>query len=131
MTLELLGLDYEAQQLVLRYRDTEAINQAHKMRSAVAYGLERFWGERLRLKEQDAEYWRDVWQTICRLLADSGINLPDPNADINNTAGIQEVTQVLWNFPMDQRKVALAILLQFCDCLVWWTQRYKPRNQRG
>lgn len=128
MALEILGLDYEAQQIVLRYRDKEAINQAHKMRSTVAYGLERFWGERLRLKGDDANYWREVWQTISRILATAGINLPDPDADTINTNEIQAVTQALWNFPMDQRKVALSILLEFCDCLVWWTQRYKPRN---
>jgi hypothetical protein len=36
----------------------------------------------------------------------------------------------LWRFseehPDDQR-VALAVLTQLCDCLVWWTQRYKSK----
>ncbi len=128
MALELLGLDYEAQQIVLRYCNSEAVNQAHKMRSTVAYGLERFWGERLRLNNDDANYWQDVWQTVATILAPTGIRLPDPQANANGANQIRQVTEDLWNFPIEQRKVALSVLLAFCDCLVWWTQRYKPRN---
>lgn len=130
MALELLGLDYEAQKIVLRYRDkdSETAKQAHKMRSTVAYGLERFWGERLRLEGHKASYWQDVWKTLADILNPAGIVLPDANADTdkNDSDRIEAVTQELWTtFPIEQRKVALAVLTEFCDCLVWWTQRYK------
>jgi hypothetical protein len=34
----------------------------------------------------------------------------------------------LWNFAQnnpDDNRIALAVLTQLCDALVWWTQRYK------
>jgi hypothetical protein len=38
----------------------------------------------------------------------------------------------LWNFPIEQRKVTLAVLMQLCDSIVWWTQRYKgTENDNG
>ena len=50
MSWKSYNLDREAQKLVLIYRDKPGvIGQSHKMRSTVAYGLERFWGEQLRL----------------------------------------------------------------------------------
>jgi hypothetical protein len=46
------SLDQIAQKLVLdaKGRERKSLNQSFKMREAVAYGLERFWGEHLRLK---------------------------------------------------------------------------------
>jgi len=46
------GLDQVAQRLVLdaKERNTDSLNQSYKMRMATAYGLERFWGEHLRLQ---------------------------------------------------------------------------------
>ena len=55
MAWESYKLDQEAHDLVVNYRDKkDALNQAYKMRVAVAYGLERFWGEQFRLvKDKD------------------------------------------------------------------------------
>ncbi|MEH2337881.1 hypothetical protein [Nostoc sp.] len=49
------GLDQEAQKLVLaaKLRDQTSLKQSYKMRMAVAYGLERFWGEHLRLQKNE------------------------------------------------------------------------------
>ena len=46
MGWETYELDRAAQRLVLqaRGRDPKSLNQSYKMRMAVAYGLERFWG---------------------------------------------------------------------------------------
>jgi hypothetical protein len=40
------------------------------------------------------------------------------------------MSEKLWasdnpDFGIEHRKVALAILTELCDSLVWWTQRYK------
>ena len=51
-------LDQLAQRLVLdaRQRDPQSLNQAYKMRMATAYGLERFWGEHLRLQGREVAH---------------------------------------------------------------------------
>jgi hypothetical protein len=117
------------------------------MRLAVAYGLERFWGEHLRLrKETEGEYWKDTWDKLVEeILKPAGIELPnDPvllkdapkkeNKDekkareIANSDQINNMAKKLWNFAQnnpDDNRIALAVLTQLCDALVWWTQRYK------
>ena len=49
------GLDQVAQKLVLdaRERNSDSLNQSFKMRMAIPYGLERFWGEHLRLQKRE------------------------------------------------------------------------------
>ncbi|MFM7789735.1 MAG: hypothetical protein ACKO90_16880, partial [Microcystis panniformis] len=76
MTWNPYNLDRAAQELVLKYRDSDKVlNESHKMRTTVAYGLERFWGEHLRLidkkdatDQQKGRYWRDVWQKFVDIL---------------------------------------------------------------
>jgi hypothetical protein len=90
------------------------------MRTTVVYGLERFWGEHLRLEREKADYWKDTWNKLAEILASAGIQLPtDSDQDIRNTA------RELWDLDPKHRKVALAVLTQLCECMVWWTQRYK------
>ncbi|MBW4676403.1 MAG: hypothetical protein KME52_21020 [Desmonostoc geniculatum HA4340-LM1] len=127
MTLELYKLDQEAHELVSKYsQHKDALNQAYKMRMTVVYGLERFWGEHLRLQGIKADYWKDTWDKLAEIILATGIELPtDSNTDIRETAN------ELWSLPIEQRKVTLAVLTQLCDCMVWWTQRYKPvRNDQ-
>jgi hypothetical protein len=126
------NLDEKAHDLVLGVysldceEKNEVFSQAHKMRLTVSYGLERFWGEQIRLKGKKGDYWRDTWITLCDILANAGIDLPREEVrNEDDTATIQAITDRLWNFDNKQRKVALAILTQLCDCMVWWTQRYK------
>jgi len=133
-------LDYYAQQLVLRFRDTkDVLNESHKMRMTVAYGLERFWGEHLRLerdKPDKAKYWRAVWQKLAEILIDAGMqNFPNDEVKSNSsdkekgkqeeTEKIRNMSQKIWSMSLEDQRVALMVLTQFCDSLVWWTQRYK------
>jgi hypothetical protein len=158
MTFQTYGLDRLAQKLVLIRRSQddlnpidrkkEVLNEGYKMRTTVSYGLERFWGEHLRLgaETDEGQYWKDVWDTLVEdLLRPASINLPNETVIITppprvetkdekrareaeNTHQIYEMANKLWTFaqshPKDQR-IALAILMQLCDCIVWWTQRYK------
>ncbi|GAB1543353.1 hypothetical protein NUACC21_60270 [Scytonema sp. NUACC21] len=133
MSWESYNLDREAQRLVLAHRNKEGvIGQSHKMRATVAYGLERFWGEQLRLlgksdrKENDkGEYWRDTWKSFVKIVERGGIKLPKEDVKNNDTKQIQEVAAKLWDLPIEDQRICIAVLTQFCDSLVWWTQRYK------
>lgn len=116
MAWEPYNLDQTAHDLVFSYRNSsEALQQVYKMRSAVAYGLERFWGEQLRLSGDKKRIWTDTWTALRDVLDRANIQLPAKNADPKD----------LWGFPIAQRKIAIAILTQLCDAIVWWTQRYK------
>jgi hypothetical protein len=124
------GLDRAAQKLVItaKGRDPDSLNQSHKMRMATAYGLERFWGEQIRLQDKEknkSAYWRETWSTLVELLKPTGILLPNDNVDADDLQAINTMSQKLWAIPPEDQRVALAILTQLCDCLVWWTQRYK------
>jgi hypothetical protein len=141
MSWESYGLDRYAQELVLsaKKRSPDSLNQSHKMRMAVAYGLERFWGEQLRLagdKEKKDIYWREVWAILVKVMAKAGITIPNDSIpkveDKKNQAQVQAQTeaieimsQKLWNLSLEEQRVSLAVLSELCDALVWWTQRYK------
>jgi hypothetical protein len=123
-------LDRAAQKLVLlaRERDPKSLNQSHKMRMAVAYGLERFWGEHLRLKgkeEAKSKYWKSTWDAFCDVMVNVDIKLPKDTVGAEETKKIQEISTRLWALPVEDQRVAIAVLTQLCDCIVWWTQRYK------
>lgn len=120
MSWEDFNLDKIAHELVKKYKDDEALKQVYKMRSTVHYGLERFWGEQLRLKEdknnKKSQYWADTWDKLVITMHQASIQVPRTPED-------------LWDsqkFPLAYRKVTLSILTQLCDYMVWWTQRYKP-----
>lgn len=124
------GLDQEAQRLVLaaKQRDEKSLNQSYKMRMAVAYGLERFWGEHLRLqgKEQlKSDYWKDTWDALVKIMAQAGVTLPNDAVRSDNTKAIQTMSEKLWQLDLKDQRIAMAVLTQLCDCIVWWTQRYK------
>ena len=138
-------LDYYAQELVLEFRNTkDVLNESHKMRMTVAYGLERFWGEHLRLereKSEKAKYWKAVWKKLARILGDAGMqDFPDDEIKSNNpdkdkrkkeeTQNIREMSRKIWSMSLEDKRVALMVLTQFCDSLVWWTQRYKTKGDK-
>lgn len=55
------NLDHYAQKLVSDFRDKKnVLNESHKMRMAVAYGLERFWGEHLRFERESKQESKDL-----------------------------------------------------------------------
>jgi hypothetical protein len=118
------GLDQQAQKLVLaaKKRDRDSLNQSFKMRTTAAYGLERFWGEQLRLqgKEQTkSDYWKETWDALVKILEPTGVELP------NNIVDPEAMSQKLWSLTLEDQRLALAVLTQLCDCLIWWTQRHK------
>jgi hypothetical protein len=131
------GLDRVAQKLVLEHRNV--IKESHKMREAVAYGLERFWGEHLRYSVKEREksaYWKATWDELVEILRNAGITVPNDRVQLDNTTQIEQMAKKLWGelplndndgtkLTLENRRVALAVLTQLCDCLVWWTQRYK------
>ena len=124
------GLDQEAQRLVLaaKLRDEKSLNQSYKMRMAIAYGLERFWGEHLRLQgkeETKSKYWKDTWDTLVKVMAQAGVTLPNEPVRSDNAKAIQSMSEDLWQLSLQDQRVAMAVLTQLCDCIVWWTQRYK------
>jgi hypothetical protein len=165
------NIDHEAQSLVLKHRGKkDVLIESHKMRMSVAYGLERFWGEHLRLRNNKdsinkSVYWKEVWDAVADILAPAGIELPKqkipqvsnenspnkmnvatpkpiksaekkakaanmtsqnaPNEVEEISTKIKEVVDQIWNLPLSEQRVAIMVLTQFCDSLVWWTQRYK------
>jgi len=134
------GLDREAQKLVLAARKRDealpsaqrsskaSLNQGHKMRMAIPYGLERFWGEHLRLQEKEqnkAAYWKETWDAFVSIMAQSGVTIPNDTVRYSDTDAIQTMSKKLWTLTVDEQRVAIAVLTQLCDALVWWTQRYK------
>lgn len=125
MAWESYNLDKEAHDLVAKYRDADVLNQGYKMRTTATYGLERFWGEQLRLKAEEAAYWRDAWKTFAKIMTNAGITIPSGDINTKDTRAIEERASALWGMNPDHRKVSLAILIQLCDSIVWWTQRYK------
>ncbi|HHP7245629.1 MAG TPA: hypothetical protein ACFE0H_13185 [Elainellaceae cyanobacterium] len=123
-------LDRAAQKLVLvaRESDPKSLNQSYKMRMAVAYGLERFWGEHLRLQgkeEAKSKYWKATWDAFCDVMARVDIQLPKDRVKATDDKAIQNISLQLWELPVEDQRVAIAVLTQLCDCIVWWTQRYK------
>jgi hypothetical protein len=135
MTWQLYELDKAAHDLVLQFRDSDILSESHKMRATTAFGLERFWGEHLRLQQRErdkAEFWKATWDQLCQIMKEAGITIPNQPVRANDTQSIQAMSEQLWSFDQEQRKVALAVLIQLCDSMVWWTQRYKlPRGRRS
>jgi hypothetical protein len=129
------ALDRYAQELVLAQRDLkDVLNESHKMRMSVGYGLERFWGEHVRLQRDSrdkANYWKAVWDKLADILMETGcsIQLPKDQVGPDDTAKIKAISGELWSLDIDQQRIALMVLTQFCDALVWWTQRYKKPNE--
>lgn len=136
---QLYQLDYYAQELVLNCRgQRNVLNESHKMRMAVAYGLERFWGEHLRFERENSEesrnkgkYWKSVWVTLAKILHAAEIELPDKqgNVTLHQTREIEETVNAIWDMSPENRRIALMVLTQLCDALVWWTQRYKKPGE--
>lgn len=132
MSWKMYEIDKTAHDLVLKFRDQDVLGESHKMRATTAYGLERFWGEHLRLSQREpdkADFWKATWDALCQIMKQAGIKIP--NEPVTTTESIKTMTDRLWAFDIEQRKVALAILIELCDSLVWWTQRYrKPKGGR-
>jgi len=135
MAWKTYDLDQKAQKLVLNAKkeDPDSLNQAYKMRLSVAYGLERFWGEYLRLQRKESDqakskYWKKTWDALVEIMQKAGVIIPNDNVKVENTAQIEAMSKKLWEIPLENQRVTLAVLTQLCDSLVWWTQRYKGNS---
>ncbi|NJL48958.1 MAG: OCTOPUS family protein [Leptolyngbyaceae cyanobacterium SM2_5_2] len=147
MTWHTYKLDEIAQELVLDAlkRSKDSLNQSYKMRTTVAFGLERFWGEHVRLLSKDKNeeqqkgwYWHDTWKVFRKTMQDSHIYLPKPLKKGGKPEELKQIAGQFWGsapikvgetevfLTLEDRRIAQAVLTQLCDCLVWWTQRYKP-----
>lgn len=132
-------LDHLAQQIVLKVRDEatdqDALNQAYKMRANCAYGLERFWGEHLRLARKDkdkAMFVAETWRAFVGIMGEAKIKLPgEMLSHCHSKKEIEEVTKRLWCLKSQDRQASLAVLTNLCDSIVWWTQRLKPEKKGG
>lgn len=134
---EFHSLDQIAQTLVLeaRQRDRKSLNQSFKMREAVAYGLERFWGEHLRLQGRSkrdgdefdckGQYWKATWDALVRIMQPGGIEIPNDAVDLRHPNTVKAMAGKLWSITVEDQRIILAVLTQLCDAIVWWTQRYK------
>lgn len=103
------------------------------MRESVSYGLERFWGEHLRLQSKEtnkAKYWKETWDKLVETMAEAGIPIPNDTVQVNDTESVQAMAEKLWELKLEDQRITLAVLTQLCDCLVWWTQRYKGTKER-
>lgn len=124
-------LDHLAQEIVLKARnaDHDSLNQAYKMRATCAYGLERFWGEHLRLADKEpakAQFVADVWSGFVGIMARTGIKLPgEMLTSRDRETDIQSVAEQLWRLNRQEQQASLAVLTSLCDAVVWWTQRLK------
>ncbi|MHC5937947.1 hypothetical protein [Nostoc sp.] len=123
------ALDEKARQLVknalegdkgIKDAKKQAFKESYKMRETVVYGLERFWGEAKRHDESSAlaKYWKATWDVLVETLEKAEVKLPKHN-------DVAAMADKLWQLKREDQQVALAVLTQLCDCMVWWTQRYK------
>jgi hypothetical protein len=55
----------------------------------------------------------------------AGVTIPNDKVSLSNVQDIQAMSAKLWQLPVADQRVAIAVLTQLCDCIVWWTQRYK------
>lgn len=156
MTWHTYKLDEIAQELVLDAlkRSSDSLNQSYKMRTTVAFGLERFWGEHVRLlskkKSDDYQkglYWHDTWKAFRKTMKEAHIYLPKPMMKVKNADDLaddlKEISRQFWGevpvkaddpatlLTLEDRRVAQAVLTQLCDSLVWWTQRYKDLGKKN
>lgn len=128
MPLHFYGLDRSAHKLVSA-QPRDVLNETHKMRTMASYGLERFWGEQIRLRDKEpqaARYWAATWTELTSILRQAGINLlPE---ELANSENHTEIITALWDentLSSHHRKVAIAVLMALCDNMIWWAQRYK------
>ena len=130
------NLDHRAHKLVLaaRGRNRDSLKQAYKMRATCAYGLERFWGEHLRLIEKEptkADFVRETWLEFINVMKDSRPDLVIPKKVLSNEdqeGVIRAEAEKFWTLTTTDQQECLAVLVALCDAIVWWTQRLKPTS---
>lgn len=143
MTWHPYGIDESARKVVQQAIQTDptgvSLNQVFKMRITCAYGLERFWGEFLRLNagtnatdKYKATIIRDTWRELGCILNGTGIELPSTRSvATGNRDAIRQTLidiQSLRNQESMEAQVVLAVLTSLCDAIIWWKNRLSPVN---
>lgn len=141
MSWQPYGLDDCAQKVVLdaikRDPECKSLRQVFKMRTICAYGLERFWGEYLRLshgsqsEKLQSHIILDTWEALRNKILDgTGITLPyDPKLDLTKQDAVRQSLEKLWELKTrnpKQAQVVLTILANFCEAIIWWKNRLAP-----
>jgi hypothetical protein len=72
-----------------------------------------------------SRYWKSTWDALADILQDSGLEIPNDSVDPDDMQSIQLMSEKLWQLSLEDQRIALSVLTQLCECLVWWTQRYK------
>jgi hypothetical protein len=129
-------LDHRAHKIVLqaRERDQDSLNQAYKMRATCAYGLERFWGEHLRLKANEpkkADFVKETWAEFVKIMQKSRPDLVIPADVLGNVESetiIEAEASKFWTIKPSDQQECLTVLVALCDAIVWWTQRLKTKG---
>ncbi|MFN7896372.1 MAG: hypothetical protein ACK5Q6_09500 [Cyanobacteriota bacterium] len=148
-------LDNIAQKIVLDAieRDvkhkTKSLVQAHRLRSACAYGLERFWGEQIRLLNEKndndkakGQFTKDVWRALALIMKSAGVVLPDEDIvpppkknDLKEKTPYSEQVRAACNKirNLDKRdaQASLAVLASLCEAIVWWKQRLSKEDDQN
>jgi hypothetical protein len=138
-------------------RGQSSLSQSYKMRAACAYGLERFWGEHLRLahavdpkkkdqvSNQDKDKIRedrnkarmiiDTWRALVGIMKGTGIHLPSTVVDLSqqkpqalSKEAIDKFSAQIWDLSSNKAQITLSVLTSLCDSIIWWTQRLKPER---
>ena len=131
------NVDHEAHMLVLeaRERDRDSLNQAYKMRASCAYGLERFWGEHLRLRGKEptkADFVKETWKAFCKIMKESRPDLIIPQEVLSNRekeVDIRAEAEKFLRLSTADQQECLTVLVALCDAIVWWTQRLKLKSK--
>jgi hypothetical protein len=55
----------------------------------------------------------------------AGVIIPNDPVNLNRPDTVRAMAQQLWQLDLEDQRIILAVLTQLCDCIVWWTQRYK------
>jgi hypothetical protein len=145
-------LDNIAQRIVIdaikrdKKENTKSLMQAHRLRGSCAYGLERFWGEQVRLlneckpdDESKGKFTQDVWLEMVKIMKTAGINLPAESIDPPPKGGtflensylqqVQQACNQIRSLDKQETQATLAVLTSLCDAIVWWKQRLVKEGQ--
>lgn len=145
-------LDNIAQKIVIdaikrdKKENTKSLMQAHRLRGSCAYGLERFWGEQIRLLNESnpddkskGKFTQDVWLELVRIMKTAGIILPAGSIDPPPKGGsslenrylhqVQEACNQIRALDKQETQATLAVLASLCDAIVWWKQRLAKEGQ--
>jgi hypothetical protein len=144
-------LDNIAQEIVIdaiqrdKKENTNSLMQAHRLRGSCAYGLERFWGEQVRLlnestpdEKSKGKFTQDVWLALAAIMKTAGIILPAESIDPPPKGGsstesrylqqVQEACCQIRSLDKQEIQASLAVLASLCDAIVWWKQRLAKRG---